>query len=371
MYGYGYQYGTIKGGSIGATLAAAYKARVEADGGTYENANCLINFLNDLQPDFYNDASLIMYPSGYKATKIYSVKPTGGTGDLTVARASTKTYIDSALARQTAAADVMPVSYESGGCGKYNPDPQRTNLVLNSATLVTQNVTTTAQSYVISFEGTGTVTLSGTYAGSLVGTGATPADRVSLVFTATAGTLTLTVSGSVINAQVQAGAYPTSYIPTVGSTVTRTADASTTTGLSALFGQSEGTILFNINALQPVGLGSQIIGTINAGGSLFINFFISAAGRFAADFYPAGVYGFSISPATVLTSGNYKIAIAYKASDYAMYVNGVSVGTSANATALSTTKDTVIIGNSMYGSRSEVMLFQTRLANATLATLTT
>ena len=35
MYGYGYQYGKISGGtaSAGAVLAAAYKARVEADGG--------------------------------------------------------------------------------------------------------------------------------------------------------------------------------------------------------------------------------------------------------------------------------------------------------------------------------------------------
>jgi len=50
MYGYGYQYSTIKGGELsqGEILAAAYKARVEADGGTYENASCLTTFLNSL-----------------------------------------------------------------------------------------------------------------------------------------------------------------------------------------------------------------------------------------------------------------------------------------------------------------------------------
>lgn len=46
---YGYQYGGISGGSIGATLAAAYKARVEADGGTYTNGSCLVTFLNSIQ----------------------------------------------------------------------------------------------------------------------------------------------------------------------------------------------------------------------------------------------------------------------------------------------------------------------------------
>lgn len=78
----------------------------------------------------------------------------------------------------------------------------RVNMLLNSATMSTQNVTTVATSYKLSFTGTGTVTLSGTStAGPLVGTGAT--DRVSLTFTPTAGTLTLTVSGSVTLADLR------------------------------------------------------------------------------------------------------------------------------------------------------------------------
>ena len=49
MYGYGYPYGKIKGGlSAGASLAAIYKARVLADGGTYENNICLVAFLTSL-----------------------------------------------------------------------------------------------------------------------------------------------------------------------------------------------------------------------------------------------------------------------------------------------------------------------------------
>lgn len=78
----------------------------------------------------------------------------------------------------------------------------RVNLLLNTAALSTQNVTTVATSYKLSFTGTGTVTLSGTStAGPLVGTGAN--DRVSLTFTPTAGTLTLTVSGSVTLADLR------------------------------------------------------------------------------------------------------------------------------------------------------------------------
>ena len=44
---------------------------------------------------FYDDASLIMYPSGYKEDKIYSLKPTDGSGDLTFTRASTATRVNS------------------------------------------------------------------------------------------------------------------------------------------------------------------------------------------------------------------------------------------------------------------------------------
>ena len=42
----------------------------------------------------YDDASLIYYPSGYKAGTAYSLKPTDGSGDLTFTRASTATRVN-------------------------------------------------------------------------------------------------------------------------------------------------------------------------------------------------------------------------------------------------------------------------------------
>jgi len=76
------------------------------------------------------------------------------------------------------------------------------NQLLATAALATQNVTVRATSQTLSFKGTGTITLSGvSTAGPLVGTGAD--NRVSLVFTPTAGTLTLTVSGSVVDADLR------------------------------------------------------------------------------------------------------------------------------------------------------------------------
>lgn len=75
------------------------------------------------------------------------------------------------------------------------------NIVLNSSTLVTQDVTTAAADYTIAFTGTGTVNLTGaSTAGPIVGTGVNT--LVSLEVTTTAGTLTLTVTGSVTLARV-------------------------------------------------------------------------------------------------------------------------------------------------------------------------
>ena len=153
---------------------------------------------------------------------------TPGTLDprITFTRASTGTYFDATGTMQTAAInaprwDYDPVSLQLRG---LLLEDARTNLLLNSAALVTQSVTTTAVATTLSFYGTGTITYSGAASGSLVGTGT---QRVSAKFTPAAGTLTLTVTGSVTNAQLEPGLFVTSYIPTTAATATRSADSCT------------------------------------------------------------------------------------------------------------------------------------------------
>jgi len=80
----------------------------------------------------YNDASLIYYPSGYKAGTAYSLKPTDGSGDLTFTRASTATRVNESGLIEEVAANVPRLDNSQGGCSTLLLEPQRTNLALRS-----------------------------------------------------------------------------------------------------------------------------------------------------------------------------------------------------------------------------------------------
>ena len=62
--------------------------------------------------NLYTDASLIMYPSGYKEDKIYSLKPTDGSGDLTFTRASTATRVNAEGLIETSPVNLVTYSEE-------------------------------------------------------------------------------------------------------------------------------------------------------------------------------------------------------------------------------------------------------------------
>lgn len=131
-------------------------------------------------------------------------------------------FTDDSYVPTTSAEVYMPRFDWSSGVRELLVEPTgATNLLHTTETFVTQSHTVSAVAHTLSFEGTGTVTLSGaSTAGPLVGTGAT--DRVSLTFTPSAASLTLTVTGTVSNAQLEVGSVPTSYIPNFAASGTST-----------------------------------------------------------------------------------------------------------------------------------------------------
>jgi len=76
--------------------------------------------------------SLAMIPSGFKATKLYSVLPDDGTGDFTVDRNSVATRVNSDGLIEEVGVNVPRLDYTDGGCPVLLTEPQSTNLATYS-----------------------------------------------------------------------------------------------------------------------------------------------------------------------------------------------------------------------------------------------
>jgi len=77
-------------------------------------------------------SSLVMIPSGYKATKLYSQKPIDGSGDGTVDRNSTATRVNSQGLIEEVGIDVPRIDYSDGGCPVLLLEDESTNLITYS-----------------------------------------------------------------------------------------------------------------------------------------------------------------------------------------------------------------------------------------------
>jgi hypothetical protein len=251
-------------------------------------------------------------------------------------------------------------------------EPQRSNLYLNSATLITRtNVVTTATAYTVSFYGTGTITFTGAYIGSLVGTGAN--NLVSITFTTTTTSLISTVTGSVTNAQLEAGSFPTSYIPTTATLVTRIIDALTvpTPYTSNLITSLGGTLLLDLKDVKSlirqgtsngIYIGDSII---NAG-----NCFVIRGNNTTATFplilkYVAG----TVSTLYTLNTASSKIVIKWDGTYINVFINGTQVVTNS---AFTTTNMNNFISNSEFVTNIKTMaLYPLPLTNAQCLSLST
>jgi hypothetical protein len=178
------------------------------------------------------------------------------------------------------------------------------------------------------------------------------------------------VSVDLWGAQLEQGAYPTSYIPTTTTALTRNADVSSKSGISDLIGQTEGTIFCDVTLNSRVNftyfvIANSLASTDNYLGIAFLN------NAIAFESVVATVLQAKISHSNTST-GRFKIAAAYKANDFILYINGTKIGTDTSGTIPTCSQ----LGLNTYNQAqalnyNSVQLYQTRLTNSELAQLTT
>jgi hypothetical protein len=118
-------------------------------------------------------------------------------------------------------------------------------------------------------------------------------------------------------AQLEAGSYPTSYIPTYGTSQTRSVDSCLATGVSDLIGQTQGTLF----AEFEIGVdNAHFFLYTNISNAIYIQTRIGDMWR--AYVIKDGVYQVSLTLGSVPTSGFVKMAFAYNENDFALYANG-------------------------------------------------
>jgi hypothetical protein len=174
-------------------------------------------------------------------------------------------------------------------------------------------------------------------------------------------------------AQVEAGAYATSYIPTLGTSVTRVAEDLEKASVNSLIGGTSGTIFFEIKTNKTLTNASYKQFFYYENASAAQAYMYLASNNLIVTNPPLGNITSSIA---LQADTTYKVAIAYAPNDFKLYINGVERGSSTSGTPINAVNILSIgsyQGSSEFNEMSfaQYLHFKTRLSNSDLATLTT
>jgi hypothetical protein len=175
-------------------------------------------------------------------------------------------------------------------------------------------------------------------------------------------------------AQLELGSYPTSYIPTQGATATRVAETCNDAGNDQVFNGSEGVLFVEMSALANDST-TRRINLRNSSGSnqIRIEFGNSSNLISAVLFNGANQAVINNTSNNILNSN--KIAFKYKENDFALWINGVEVGTDIIGTTIGAgildRIDLSLSPNQTYSNIKQIQYFNTALTDLQLQQLTT
>jgi hypothetical protein len=172
----------------------------------------------------------------------------------------------------------------------------------------------------------------------------------------------------IYGAQVEVGSYVSSYIPTLGSSVTRLADVASKTGISSLIGQAAGTVFADF-VIQGGDVTQEVLGVV--GGGQFIAFFAQTNGNL--QFISNIISQKLIS--TLAFNTRFKVAYSYKAGTHLLYANGIQISSESSASVYSSLSE-IYLNTSDVGAgiqkmqNNSVVLYKSALTGAELQSLT-
>ena len=179
--------------------------------------------------------------------------------------------------------------------------------------------------------------------------------------------------------QVELGSYATSYIPTLGTSVTRVADAALTGSVPSLIGQTAGTIFWqgSVDYRQSGdGHALALSGSASSFGDAILLYRQSSNGHLAIYIQIGGANQFGTPLTyndTASVSENDKYAIAYANNDLVVYKNGVQIISASSGSIPACNYFLLNEWNNTYVNTNitkQAILFPTRLSNSDLASLT-
>jgi hypothetical protein len=183
-------------------------------------------------------------------------------------------------------------------------------------------------------------------------------------------------SGLIWGAQLEQGSYETSYIPTLGSAVTRNQDLISKTGISDLIGQTEGVLFVESATLFNDGLFKTFsISNGTTANSLFIQY-TSILNQLVVNGNTQGA-GFPNPIVHTLSNDTlfFKIAVSYTTNKITLFVNGLKIPNEINGQLLPINfsrlgLDTGTGGSVFLGKVNGLQLYKTALTDAECIALT-